>query len=164
MLLFNASPWPWLRSATRVSPRWRRTIRWFLWVCLFAGWVAVGVVSVLPQPTAPDLGGWDKWGHFVCYAVLGANAAFVCRGWRRAALGIGLVLFGITVEALQALCLARDGNAIDAMANGAGVIVGLFVVPVAGSVLCSAWQRRVTGVPPSGKGRDGRDRFRRSRP
>ena len=95
-----------------------------LWFGLaFIGLLALGVVSLIP---APDLGGNDKIGHFISYAMLSAWFSLLVEQrkllWR---ILFGLIAYGLLLEFLQSLTSYRSGDLTDAVANSLGVITGL---------------------------------------
>ena len=95
-----------------------------LWFSLaFTGLLALGVVSLIP---APDLGGGDKIGHFMAYAMLSAWFSLLVEQrkslWR---ILLGLIAYGLLLEFLQGLTSYRSGDLADAVANSLGVMTGL---------------------------------------
>ncbi len=95
-----------------------------LWFGLaFIGLLALGVVSLIP---APDLGGNDKIGHFIAYAMLSAWFSLLVEQrrtlWR---ILLGLIVYGLLLEFLQGLTSYRSGDLADAVANSLGVMTGL---------------------------------------
>ena len=95
-----------------------------LWFGLaIIGLLALGVVSLIP---APDLGGNDKIGHFIAYAMLSAWFSLLVE--QRKSLWhilFGLIAYGLFLELLQGLTSYRSGDLADAVANSLGVITGL---------------------------------------
>ncbi len=89
----------------------------FIWL------LALGVVSLIP---APDLGGNDKIGHVIAYAMLSAWFSLLVEQreslWR---ILLGLIIYGLLLEFLQGLTSYRSGDLADALANSLGVITGL---------------------------------------
>ncbi len=95
-----------------------------LWFGLaIIGLLALGVVSLIP---APDLGGNDKIGHFISYAMLSAWFSLLVEQ-RKSLWSIlfGLIVYGLLLEFLQGLISYRSGDLADAVANSLGVITGL---------------------------------------
>ena len=95
-----------------------------LWFGLaIIGLLALGVVSLIP---APDLGGNDKIGHFMAYAMLSAWFSLLVEQ-RKSLWSIlfGLIAYGLFLELLQGLTSYRSGDLADAVANSLGVITGL---------------------------------------
>ena len=109
------------------SFRWPR-----LWLGLW--WFAIALVtlgSLLPAmllPVVPE--GGDKFEHLSGYGLLAAIAVqvFATRGaLLRAA--VGLVLLGVLLELVQGfLTSTRSMDAMDALANAAGVVLGMATV------------------------------------
>jgi hypothetical protein len=95
-----------------------------LWFGLaIIGLLALGVVSLIP---APDLGGNDKIGHFISYAMLSAWFSLLVEQ-RKSLWSIlfGLIVYGLLLEFLQGLISYRSGDLADAVANSLGAITGL---------------------------------------
>ena len=110
---------------TAASKPFRRPGPWLgLW------WLAVVVVVVLsltpPAPIELPRHG-DKVEHLLAYALLAAGAVQVFRrGFPLLVAGVGLVLLGIALEFAQgAFTATRMADPADAMANAAGVALGL---------------------------------------
>jgi VanZ family protein len=104
----------------------RRPGLWLgLWALMIAG-VVVG--SLAPAEELPRMlfPGADKLQHLTGYAVLSVYAAMLFTG--RRALGLaaaGLVLLGVLIEGAQAaLTASRQADALDVLANVAGVALG----------------------------------------
>ena len=114
-----------LPGASALKPlRWPR-----LWLGLW--WCAIALValgSLLPAMLLPVVpAGGDKAEHLLGYGLLGAIAVQLFAG-RRALLGAGawLILLGVLLEVAQGtLTATRSMDAFDAMANTAGVALGL---------------------------------------
>ena len=89
----------------------------------FIGLLTLAVVSLIP---VPDLGGSDKFGHFISYAMLSAFYSLLVEQrktlWR---ILFGLIAYGLLLEILQGLTDYRSGDLADALANSLGVITGL---------------------------------------
>lgn len=103
-----------------------------LWLGLW--WCAIAVViaaSLLPAFLLPDVpAGGDKLEHLGGYFLLAA-AAVQLYAARRSLLraGVGLVLLGVALECAQGLLTStRQMDAWDALANSAGVLVGMATV------------------------------------
>ena len=95
----------------------------FWYVLAFIGLLTLAVVSLIP---VPDLGGSDKFGHFISYAMLSAFYSLLVEQrktlWR---ILFGLIAYGLLLEILQGLTDYRSGDLTDALANSLGVITGL---------------------------------------
>jgi VanZ family protein len=90
------------------------------------GWLGVAitlVVSLMPPPLNDSGAHTDKLVHLAGYAVLMFWWAqlVVERRWR---LALAVVAFGIGIELLQGLTPSRQPDALDALANSAGVLLG----------------------------------------
>lgn len=103
----------------------RRPRLWLgLWVL---GWGLCIALSLLPAVPLPGPEGSDKVGHFLAYFTLTAWAVaiFRTRGAHLLA-ALSLVALGVAMELAQAtLTTVRLGDLRDALANTAGVVVGL---------------------------------------
>lgn len=99
-----------------------------LWLGVWCfGWLLCIALSLLAPPPIPaQLPEGDKIGHFLAYALLAAWAVWIfrdARSHRRAALA--LFALGIAIEIAQGtLTSNRMMDARDALADGAGVLVG----------------------------------------
>ena len=96
-----------------------------LWFGLaYAQLLVVAILSL--TPAVPNVGGSDKLGHFLAYAVLSIAFSLIIR--QRKSLWLilfGLIGFGILMEYLQGLTGYRYADPADALANSAGVVFGL---------------------------------------
>jgi hypothetical protein len=96
-------------------------------------WLACGVALVLAvivgslEPGAPSLvPGHDKIQHALAYAVLMTWFAGILEHRRHIPAGLALIAMGIGIEYLQGLpAIGRDREWLDALANSAGVAIGL---------------------------------------
>jgi VanZ family protein len=96
-----------------------------LWFALaYAQLLLVAVLSL--TPAVANVGGSDKLGHFLAYAMLSIAFSVIIRQrlslWR---VLFGLIAFGILMEYLQGLTGYRYADPEDALANGIGVAFGL---------------------------------------
>jgi len=112
----------------------RRPVLWVgLWLAAIAATI---VVCLLPPPPMAVPHGFDKVEHVLGYAALSVGAVWLFAGMRgqcRAA--AGLVALGVALEWAQgALTATRMADPADALANAAGVLLGLAVsaTPAAG--------------------------------
>ena len=90
------------------------------------GWLGVFitlVVSLMPPLLKEGVAHADKIAHLAGYAVLMFWWAqlIVQRRWR---LALAVALFGIGIEWLQGFTPNRQTDALDALANGSGVLLG----------------------------------------
>jgi hypothetical protein len=94
---------------------------WFGLACI--GLLALAIVSLIP---VPDLGGSDKFGHFISYALLSAYLSLLVEQrkslWRVLS---GLIAYGLLLEFMQSFTGYRSGDLADALANSLGAITGL---------------------------------------
>ena len=90
------------------------------------GWLGVVLtllVSLMPPALDDSSGHADKIVHLFGYALLMFWwAQLVTR--QRWKLAVAVVLFGLAIELLQGLTPARQPDALDALANSAGVLLG----------------------------------------
>lgn len=103
------------------------------WLWLGLWWLAVLVVvvaSLSPPPPVELPRHGDKVEHLLAYALLAAGAVQVFRrGPPLWLAGLGLVLLGIGLELAQgAFTTTRMADPADALANAAGVALGLLTV------------------------------------
>ena len=87
-------------------------------VVLGIGWLAL---SPAPPPSVDT--GWDKLNHLLAFAVL----SFIAQGAAerpaapRLAVVVGLILYGLGIEAAQAWVPGRSSEWQDLLANAAGI-------------------------------------------
>lgn len=104
----------------------------WLWLAAWVGGLAlVAMLSLMPAgdlPPAP-FAGIDKIEHVVGHGALSAYAAMLfASGRARLAAAALLVAYGIGIEGAQeALTATREADALDVVANAAGVALGQLV-------------------------------------
>lgn len=81
----------------------------------------------------------DKWLHGITFTVLAVWFAGQYRPRSYWLIGIGLLLFGVLIEACQRLVTYRSADPFDIAADIAGIIVGL-IIATAGM---GGWSQRV---------------------
>ncbi len=94
-----------------------------LWVIL--GWLmvtAVVYVSLTPSPPALPAQLGDKVAHILAYAWLMFWFSSLYTGRARMMSGVGFVFVGFVLEVLQGLAGHRSAEAMDMLANVAGVV------------------------------------------
>jgi VanZ family protein len=95
------------------------------WIAMFA---VVAVGSLLPAPDLPPpaFDGMDKLEHLLGYAMLsGWSVLLFARRRARMAAMLGVIAFGIAIEAMQGACTAtREPDVLDAIANASGALLG----------------------------------------
>lgn len=120
-----------------------RTLWWSLGAALL---LAIAALSLLPI-RGPDLDvpNSDKLNHAFAYIVLTLYfGQLVGAGWRRrGAVVLGLLAYGIGIEALQALLPSRSAELADVVANLVGIGIGLALLPSAAGRLLLAVERRL---------------------
>jgi len=95
------------------------------------------------SPRAPSLqfDNADKWQHVAAFFCLSFCAALsLAPGWRAATTaGLGMLAFGLFIEAVQMHLPARSAEWLDVVADGAGIALG-----VSAAVLARwLWPRRI---------------------
>jgi VanZ family protein len=95
-----------------------------------SGWILVIlaiVASLVPSHELPKLGGInDKIEHVVGYLVLALWFAGIYPKSRYPLIGFGLLIMGISIEALQgAMHVGREADLRDVYANTIGTVAGL---------------------------------------
>ena len=90
------------------------------------GVLAVSWLSLAPQDALPGIDMWDKLQHVVAYTALAICGAVGFLGRRPLLIvGIGLAVLGCGLEAAQAAIPSRNPSIGDAIANIAGIALGL---------------------------------------
>ena len=90
------------------------------------GFIAVTWLSLTPQDALPEIHMWDKLQHLMAYAVLAICGAVGFLGRRpRLIVSIGLIVLGCGLEVAQAAVPGRNPSIGDAVANIAGIALGL---------------------------------------
>ncbi len=90
------------------------------------GVLAVTWLSLTPQDALPEINIWDKLQHAMTYTVLAICGALGFLARRpRLIIGIGLIVLGCSLEVAQAAVPGRDPSIGDAVANIAGIALGL---------------------------------------
>ncbi|QLD86955.1 VanZ family protein [Natronomonas halophila] len=116
-------------------PLFPTSVRWILAFGLAAVIFYLSVLTAPPaQPVAPkpDPLPLDKWRHFLAYGALANALAYATADWDRPSwqlmgLIIGAtILYGVGIEAAQALVPYRYFSVLDAYANALGA---LFAIP-----------------------------------
>jgi len=87
--------------------------------------LGVGVVSLAP---VPDVGVGDKLSHTLTYLVLAAwfgllAASRLVLCWTV----VGLMVYGILLEVLQGMTSYRYAEWGDILANGSGILIGIWI-------------------------------------
>ena len=87
--------------------------------------IGITVLSLLPPKSGVELGKHDKVNHFIAYAVLSFNYGLVVKKLRKHLWGLPfLIAYGLFMEFCQGFVPGREQSFLDALANGAGVILG----------------------------------------
>lgn len=85
--------------------------------------VLVGLLSLAPSATVPEIPVDDKTEHVLAYAALGLLGGVVSR-WRTLRLVLALGAYGAVLEMLQAFSPGRSPEVADAVADIIGVCLG----------------------------------------
>ncbi|MDJ0813253.1 MAG: VanZ family protein [Woeseiaceae bacterium] len=122
----------------RYAARWRVTGLLFLVIVLLASMMPAGWL----WPDRQEFVSWfthaDKWMHGIVFATLAVwFAGQYSRGsyWR---IAVGLLAFGVLIEACQRLVGYRTSEWLDVAADAAGIAVGL-AIALAGLGGWSQW-------------------------
>jgi len=90
-----------------------------------------GVIAILSLMPGSHSGGFeysDKLNHFIAYATLAAVCVAATKGRWLFLIAIGLVVYGLALEAGQmVLPFSRDSSWLDALANAAGTALGVML-------------------------------------
>ncbi len=103
-----------------------KLFRVVFWLC-FAG---LTVLALSPTPYLPPLdifSWWDKAQHAIGYGTLMASSLIAHPKFGKLRLAVLLCLHGCVIEVLQYLSGYRFGDWQDALADGVGVILALFL-------------------------------------
>ncbi len=80
---------------------------------------------------SPDVSTWivnpDKWLHCITFVILAVWFAGLYRPGSYWRIGVGLILFGLFIEACQQLVAYRSAEMFDVAADIAGIVVGLVI-------------------------------------
>jgi len=97
-------------------------------IWLSIGYALLSMTAVLSLIPGPDIGGGDKLVHFVTYALLSGWFSLIVKYSRTLwAVLFGLIAFGLLMEYLQGFTSYRRQDIDDAIANSAGVMVGIAI-------------------------------------
>jgi len=90
--------------------------------------VAITVITIIPNTTLPNaLIFWDKAQHVLAFAALSLTGSLAFPNNTKIVY-IGLILYGIWIEVIQKyLTTTRVGDALDLLANSAGIIIGIII-------------------------------------
>lgn len=102
------------------------------------------ILSLLPLGGAASrVPNADKLAHFLAYTGLMAAYAQLLIGRRsRWVLALGLFAFGLLIEALQSLVDWRSADALDVLANAAGIALGALLTAGRGATVLAWLERR----------------------
>ena len=90
------------------------------------GIIAVTWLSLTPPDALPEIHLWDKLQHLIAYGALAICGTVGFQGRRpQLIVGIGLMVLGCGLEVAQAVIPGRNPSVIDAVANFAGITLGM---------------------------------------
>jgi VanZ family protein len=136
--------------ATVVLKPLRRPWVWLgLWLLAIA--VVTGVCLMPGADLPPMPRNIDKLEHALAFFALAASAVQLFRPGRALlAAGVGLVLLGVGIEFAQAaFTVDRSADALDALADSAGVLLGLATALSPWCDVLLRMQGRATAIPRS---------------
>lgn len=119
----------------------------FPWFWSALGWLLVAAVSLgslLPGHKLPSFLMQDKLLHAASYCLLMIWFSGLYEHKRHLPIALLLALFGIVLDALQALTLTRSFDVRDIVANLVGILVGLLLA----RSLLAGWCQRVERLLP----------------
>lgn len=102
---------------------------------------SVTVLALLPKAPAAATFGWDKLNHLAAFIALGASARWAWPQARWRSWWAGLLAYGVLLELAQGLTPTRQGEALDVLADAAGLLV-VFALS-----LSLSWRRAAGPVP-----------------
>jgi VanZ family protein len=90
-------------------------------------------LALVPRPPAAIDTGWDKLNHALAFSALALSGRFGFPGprWRALAIALGLLAFGILIEAVQSFLPTRSAELDDVIADVVGIGIGLLAAAVA---------------------------------
>ena len=108
------------------------------------GIIAVTWLSLTPLDALPEIHLWDKLQHLIAYGALAICGTVGFQGRRpRLFVGVGLMVLGCGLEVAQTVVPGRSPSVIDAVANFAGMALGM----------ATTWiGERLVGAREGGKG------------
>lgn len=111
----------------------QRINKYLRWIITAAYALVISYLSITPQTGLPSFSYMDKLLHFVAYSGLGFLCAWalsfsITTSWRSIIFVAACIatLYGILNEIVQMYIPTRSTEFYDAVANGAGAIVGAF--------------------------------------
>ena len=102
-------------------------LKGMFWLCF----VAVNTLALSPAPYLPPLeifDWWDKAQHAIAFGALAVLAVLAYPGVSKVRIGLLLIAHGVLIEVLQYFTGYRFGDWQDAVADGVGVLVGIWGV------------------------------------
>lgn len=105
-----------------LSTRLKVVIRLLFWCVFFI----VSFLLLLPGESLPATDFSDKFEHLLAFFIL-TFLGLLAYPRQRVAMGIGLVIMGCLLEAAQTVIPGRNASGLDAIANAAGVILGVII-------------------------------------
>ncbi|MGB5209868.1 MAG: VanZ family protein [Gammaproteobacteria bacterium] len=114
-------------------------LRWATWWWLGGLGLIALVLGLSLMPSPPAMTGSDKLGHVSAYATLAFWFSGLYPRKRFWLILLALFAFGVMIEVLQGLGGHRHAEYYDALANLAGIAIGLLL----GSVFTDGWCARI---------------------
>jgi VanZ family protein len=100
-----------------------------LWqIALIVSMIIILLLSTAHIDGPTPMTGWDKLNHLIAFMELIVLARLGWPAQSRLGAGLAVLAFGLFVELVQAPLAHRSFSLLDIMADGAGVLVGLWVV------------------------------------
>lgn len=114
----------WLHGA-QARPAWR----WLLLLMM----LVVCFLAFSAPAQGLEFDNADKWQHLAAFCALGACASLaLAPGWRgAAAAALGMLAFGMFIEAVQWFVPNRSAEWADVLADACGIALGLLVAMLA---------------------------------
>jgi len=97
----------------------------FLWIAI----LTLTVLFLIPEeyPTGGILDWWDKAQHVLAFGALMILGYFAYQRYLRT-IAVGLVSYGLLIEIAQSSTGWRQGDMLDFVANGVGVLLASLII------------------------------------
>ncbi|MAS09168.1 VanZ family protein [Salinisphaera sp.] len=103
-----------------------------VWMTLgFFGCAILFYACLMPSPPTLQVSNFDKIEHFAAFGILGAWFAAVLAP-RYLLVFVGLAVFGVVIELVQAATTYRSGDPWDFLADGIGLVAGILFARIGG--------------------------------
>jgi len=126
-----------------IGDRWplSRPYRSLAAVLLLVSVCLVFWASLQPSLAPPGDGGVDKGLHVLCFAGLGAIAAFAFDRWALWSVAAGLLAIGAGIEIAQHFVPDREGSVGDFLSDALGLAIGIAVLELRRRWFGTRWRR-----------------------